>query len=72
MYVCVCVCVDVCVCVFARGVAGEPAQIKCSLSGSSKVRLGQKVEGDIQVSVKDKHGNEIKKVHSAAAVLTEY
>ena len=48
--------------VCGRGVAGEPAQIKCSLNGSSKVRLGQKVDGDIQVNVKDKHGNEIKKV----------
>jgi len=54
--------VTVCVCVCGRGVAGDPAQIKCSLNGSSKVRLGQKVDGDIQVNVKDKHGNEIKKV----------
>ena len=50
MYVCI------------RGVAGEPAGIKCTLSGSSKVRMGQKVDGDIEVSVRDKHGNEIKKV----------
>ena len=45
-----------------RGVPGEPAHIKCTLSGSSKVKLGQKVDGDIQVNVKDRHGNEIKKV----------
>jgi len=51
---------DVCVCI--RGVAGEPAEIKCTLNGSCKVRLGQKVDGDIDVSVRDKHGNEIKKV----------
>jgi len=51
-----------CACMCGRGVAGEPAQIKCSLNGSSKVRLGQKVDGDIQVNVKDRHGNEIKKV----------
>ena len=50
------------VCVCTRGTAGEPAQIKCTLNGSSAVKLGQKVEGDIQVNVKDKHGNEIKKV----------
>jgi len=51
-------------------VAGEPAQIKCSLSGSSKVKLGQKVDGDIHVNVRDKHGNEIKKVrHSRRAVI---
>lgn len=45
-----------------RGVAGDPAQIRCTLNGNSKVRLGQKVDGDIQVHVRDKHGNEIKKV----------
>jgi len=49
-------------CVYVRGVAGEPAQIKCTLNGNSKVRLGQKVDGDIHVDVRDKHGNEIKKV----------
>ena len=48
--------------VCVRGVAGKPAQIKCTLSGNTKVRLGQKSDGDIQVNVKDKHGNEIKKV----------
>jgi len=52
----------VCFCVYVRGVAGEPAQIKCTLNGTGKVRLGQKVDGDIQVHVRDKHGNEIKKV----------
>lgn len=45
-----------------RGMAGEPAEIKCTLKGSNKVRLGQKVDGDIEVSVRDKHTNEIKKV----------
>jgi len=60
------------VCVCVRGVAGEPAQIKCSLSGSTKVKLGQKVDGDIQVNVKDKHGNEIKKVRGDNDVLAEW
>jgi len=54
-----------------RGMAGEPAQIKCSLSGSSKVKLGHKIDGDIQVTVKDKHGNEIKKVRPHT-VLTNH
>ena len=48
--------------VCVRGEAGEPAAIKCTLKGSNKVRLGQKVDGDIEVSVRDKHTNEIKKV----------
>lgn len=45
-----------------RGLAGEPHHIKCTLNGSEKVRLGEKWDGDIQVDVKDKHGNDIKKV----------
>jgi len=47
---------------FNRGTPGEPTQIKCILRGSNKVRLGEKLEADILVLVKDKHGNEIKKV----------
>ena len=54
--------VYMCVFVYVRGVAGEPSQIKCTLNGNGKVKLGQKVDGDIQVHVRDKHGNEIKKV----------
>jgi len=46
--------------------AGEPAQIKCTLNGSKSVKLGQKVDGDIQVNVRDKHGNEVKKVTAAS------
>jgi hypothetical protein len=47
-----------------RGIPGEPHQMKCILVGSDKVRLGEKWDGDIQVEIKDKHGNDIKKVFS--------
>jgi len=58
------------VCAGVRGVAGEPANIKCTLTGNSKVKLGQKVDGDIDVSVRDKHGNEINKVTRVSAAVT--
>ena len=48
--------------VIFRGTVGPAAEIKCVLQGSNKVRLGEKLEGDILVYVKDKHGNELRKV----------
>ena len=56
-------CFHVCI-TLPRPVAGEPAQLKCKCSGSHQIRLGEKLSSDIQVSVQDSIGNEIKKVGS--------
>ena len=48
----------------SRPVPGEPAQLRCKCSGSNQVRLGETFTSDIQVSVRDSTGNEIKKVRS--------
>ena len=45
-----------------RGRAGEPAQIKCKCTGNTTIRMGEKMKGEIDVHIKDKHGNEIKQV----------
>ncbi|KAI0226091.1 Structural maintenance of chromosomes flexible hinge domain-containing protein 1 [Lamellibrachia satsuma] len=44
-----------------KPVPGEPAQLRCKCSGSNQVRLGETFTSDIQVSVRDSTGNEIKK-----------
>ena len=36
--------------------------MKCRCSGSNKVRMGEKLASDILIGIKDKHGNDIKKV----------
>ena len=46
-----------------RAICGEPSNIKCQLTGSNSVRMGETLTSDIQVNVTDHHGNTIKKVN---------
>ncbi|XP_013773590.1 structural maintenance of chromosomes flexible hinge domain-containing protein 1-like isoform X1 [Limulus polyphemus] len=41
---------------------GEPAYLKATCSGTSKVRIGEALQADILVTVADKYGNAVKKV----------
>ena len=60
----------------SRGRPGEPAQIKCKCTGSTNIRMGEKMKGEIDIHIKDKHGNEIKQVwtwysmHAIGVVIT--
>ncbi|XP_014770922.1 structural maintenance of chromosomes flexible hinge domain-containing protein 1 isoform X1 [Octopus bimaculoides] len=39
--------------------AGEPSQMKCKVKGSCSLRIKEQMESEIQVSIRDKNGNEI-------------
>uniref|UniRef100_A0ABM0MF63 Structural maintenance of chromosomes flexible hinge domain-containing protein 1-like n=1 Tax=Saccoglossus kowalevskii TaxID=10224 RepID=A0ABM0MF63_SACKO len=48
-----------------KPISGEPSQLKCTCKGNKKIALGQKLEGDIIISITDSHGNPVKKLPSS-------
>ncbi|XP_070535302.1 structural maintenance of chromosomes flexible hinge domain-containing protein 1-like [Ptychodera flava] len=50
---------------------GEPTQLKCTCKGSNKIQLGQKMDGDVVISITDSHGNPVRKQLPPKQTLAE-
>lgn len=46
-------------CFKSSALPAEPNQIKCKCQGPAVVQIGEMLESEIQITVKDKFGNEI-------------
>lgn len=57
-------------CSKSSALPAEPNQIKCKCQGPAVVQIGEGLEAEIQITVKDKFGNEITDV--STKLLSEW
>lgn len=57
-------------CSKSSALPAEPNQIKCKCQGPAVVQIGEVLESEIQITVKDKFGNEITDV--STKLLSEW
>ncbi|KAM6457251.1 structural maintenance of chromosomes flexible hinge domain-containing protein 1 isoform 3-T4 [Liasis olivaceus] len=54
-----------------RPLADEPKHIKCKIKGSNIIKMGEKLQDEIEIMITDQHGNQIQSLTSSCMTALE-